>query len=76
MPRREPAGALAALRPAVTLALLMGLTWLTFQAVDFEPSFGDGRLAIFVGFVLLAASAAGTVAMSLGIPRITGALHG
>jgi hypothetical protein len=52
------------------LALLMGLTWLTFQAVD--PSFGDGRLAIFVGFVLLAASAAGTVAGSLGIPRVTG----
>jgi Kef-type K+ transport system membrane component KefB len=70
MPRKEPAGALAALRPAVTLALLMGLTWLTFQAVD--PSFGDGRLAIFAGFVLLAASAAGTVAVALGIPRITG----
>jgi Kef-type K+ transport system membrane component KefB len=68
--RKEPAGALAALRPAVTLALLMGLTWLTFQAVD--PSFGDGRLAIFAGFVLLAASAAGAVAVSLGIPRITG----
>jgi Kef-type K+ transport system membrane component KefB len=44
--------------------------WLTFQAVD--PSFGDGRLAIFVGFVLLAASAAGAVATAVGLPRITG----
>jgi Kef-type K+ transport system membrane component KefB len=54
----------------VTLALLMGLTWLTFRAVD--PSFGDGRLAIFVGFVLLAASASGTAAVAVGLPRITG----
>jgi len=69
-PRKAPVGAVGALRPAVTLALLMGLTWLTFQAVD--PSFGDGRLAIFVGFVLLAASAAGAVASALGVPRITG----
>lgn len=70
MPRKEPAGALGALRPAVTLALLMGLTWLIFQAVD--PSLGDGGLAIFVGFVLLAASAAGAVASALRLPRITG----
>ncbi|MGD8289268.1 MAG: cation:proton antiporter [Gemmatimonadota bacterium] len=61
---------MAALRPGVTLVLLMGLTWLTFQAVD--PSFGDGRLAIFVGFVLVSASAAGTVASAMGLPRITG----
>jgi Kef-type K+ transport system membrane component KefB len=68
--RKKPSGALAALRPAVTLALLMGLMWLTFQAVS--PSLGDGRLAIFVGFVLLSASAAGAVAAALGLPRITG----
>jgi len=68
--RKKPAGRHAALRPAVTLALLMGLMWLTFQAVD--PSFGDGRLAVFVGFVLLAASAAGSVAAAVGLPRITG----
>jgi len=49
----------------------MGLTWLTtFQAVS--PSLGDGRLAIFVGFVLLAASAAGAMASAVGLPRITG----
>lgn len=70
MQRGESVGALAALRPAVTLALLVGLTWLTFQAVN--PSFGDGRLAIFVGFVLLSASAAGAVASAMGLPRITG----
>lgn len=70
MTRSGPEAYLAALRPAVTLALLMGLTWLTFQAVD--PSFGNGRLAIFVGFVLLAASAAGAVSAAVGLPRITG----
>ncbi len=69
-PKKDPVDALRVLRPAVTLALLMGLMWLTFRAVD--PSFGDGRLAIFAGFVLLAASAAGTVASAVGLPRITG----
>jgi Kef-type K+ transport system membrane component KefB len=59
-----------ALRPAATLALLMGLMWLTFQAVS--PTLGDGRLAIFVGFVLLAASVAGSVAAAVGLPRLTG----
>ena len=67
---KGPASAVAALGAAVTLALLMGLTWLTFQAVS--PSLGDGRLAIFVGFVLLSASAAGAVASAVGLPRITG----
>ena len=59
-----------ALRPAVTLALLMGLMWLTSQSVS--PTLGDGRLTIFAGFVLLAASVAGTVAFESGLPRITG----
>ncbi|HSH76110.1 MAG TPA: cation:proton antiporter [Longimicrobiales bacterium] len=63
-------GVLGALRPAVMLVLLMGLTWLTFQAVS--PSLGDGRLTIFVGFVLLTASVAGSVASAIGLPRITG----
>jgi Kef-type K+ transport system membrane component KefB len=58
------------LRPAVTLALLMGLMWLTFRAVS--PTLGDGRLAVFVGFVLLAASVAGSLAAAVGLPRLTG----
>jgi len=48
----------------------MGLTWLAFQPVD--PSVTDGRLAMFVGFVLLAASLAGSVASTAGLPRLTG----
>ena len=66
---RPPRGG-GALRAAMTLALLMGLMWLTFQAVS--PTIGDGRLTIFAGFVLLAASVAGTVASASGLPRITG----
>ncbi len=66
----RPGDVAGALRPAVTLALLMGLMWLTFQAVS--PTLGDGRLTIFVGFVLLAASVAGSVAAGAGLPRITG----
>jgi Kef-type K+ transport system membrane component KefB len=48
----------------------MGLMWLTLQAVN--PTLGDGRLTIFAGFVLLAASVAGRVASEAGLPRITG----
>jgi Kef-type K+ transport system membrane component KefB len=66
----RPTSAVGALRPGVTLALLMGLMWLTFQAVS--PTLGDGRLSIFAGFVLLAASVAGAVAGATGLPRITG----
>jgi len=58
------------LRPVVTLAMLMGLMWLTFQAVS--PTMGDGGLTVFAGFMLLAASVAGTVASKAGLPRITG----
>jgi len=58
------------LRPAVTLVLLVGLTQLTFLAVP--PTLEDGRLAILLGFVLLSASVAGTLASGLGLPRITG----
>jgi Kef-type K+ transport system membrane component KefB len=58
------------LRPAVTLLLLFGLTWLSFQGVE---STGDGaRLAVLLGFVLLSASVAGTLAAAAGLPRITG----
>ncbi|MFQ5538182.1 MAG: cation:proton antiporter [Gemmatimonadota bacterium] len=61
---------LSVLRAAVTLALLFGMTWLSFRGV--EPTLEDGRLAILVGFVLLAASLAGKLAAEVGVPRITG----
>jgi hypothetical protein len=66
-PRRSIAGLV---RPAVTLLLLLGLTRLTFVVVP--PTVEDGRLAIFVGFVLLTASVAGSLASWVGLPRITG----
>lgn len=58
------------LRPAVTLGLLFGVTWLSFQGV--APTLEDGRLAVLVGFVLLSASVAGHLAAEVGLPRITG----
>lgn len=71
--RFKPAGAPGpgtVLRPAVTLALLMGVTWLTLRVGT--PTLEDGRSAIFLGFVLLSASVAGSLAAAVGIPRITG----
>lgn len=58
------------LRPAVTLGLLFGVTWLTFQGVT--PTLEDGRLAVLVGFVLLSSTVAGILAAEVGLPRITG----
>ena len=54
----------------MTLALLLGLTQLTFMVTP--SSLEDGRLAILLGFVLLSASVAGTLAADLGLPKITG----
>lgn len=58
------------LRPAVTLALLVGLTWLSFRVAP--ATLDDGRLAILLGFVLLAASVAGVLASAVGLPKLTG----
>ncbi|MDA0329452.1 MAG: cation:proton antiporter [Gemmatimonadetes bacterium] len=63
-------GIIPALRLVVTLALLVGLTWLTFEVAPAQVD--NGRLAIFLGFVLLAASVAGSLATEVGLPRITG----
>ncbi len=70
VPKFEEAASTRILRLLATLALLVGLTWLTTQTggVDFE----DGRLAVLVGFVLLAASVAGSLAAVTGLPRLTG----
>ena len=72
MPRvaRRKRGPVALLRPVATLALLCGVTWLTSQVAT--ASYENGRLAILVGFVLLAASAAGALANVVGLPRLTG----
>ncbi len=68
--RRDTKGATAVVRSAGTLALLFLLVWASFQGV--APSLEGGRLAVLVGFVLLAASVGGTLAAGLGLPRITG----
>ena len=70
-PARGPIAALPALlRPVATLALLFVVMWLTSQVA--AASYEDGHLAILVGFVLLAASAAGALASAVGLPRLTG----
>lgn len=58
------------MRLVVTLGLLVGLTWLTLEVAT--PELVNGRLAIFLGFVLLAASVAASLAAEVGLPRITG----
>jgi Kef-type K+ transport system membrane component KefB len=58
------------LRPAVTLLLLFGLAWLSFQGAP--SALENGKLAVLVGFVLLAASVGGALAAEAGLPRITG----
>jgi len=69
-PDAPSADALGWLRPSVTLVLLFGLVYLSFQGVT--PTLEDGQIAILLGFVLLAASVAGTLAASFGLPKITG----
>ncbi len=66
----RPRGPLTVLRPAVTLALLFGLTWLALQGA--APTLQGGQLALLVGFVLLSAAVAGTLATKAGLPRLTG----
>lgn len=68
--RRDATSVSAVARSGVLLALLFGLMWASFQGV--APSLEGGRLAVLVGFVLLAASVGGTLAAALGLPRITG----
>lgn len=58
------------LRPGMTLLLLFGVTWLSFRGA--LPTLEHGRLAVLVGFVLLAASLSGAIAATAGLPRITG----
>jgi len=67
---RPRPGSQGVLRPGVTLLLLFGLTWLSFQGV--APTLEGGRLSVLVGFVLLASSVAGALAAEVGLPRITG----
>jgi Kef-type K+ transport system membrane component KefB len=56
----------------VVLVLLFGITYVSFAAV--EPSFPGAEVAVLIGFVLLIASIAGSLASSFGLPRLTGFL--
>lgn len=65
-----PEGLRGLLRSAVTLALLFGLTWLSFNGV--VSTLEKGALTMLVGFVLLASSVSGVAAAEMGVPKITG----
>lgn len=69
-PVATPGAVMGVVRPAVTLLLLFGLTWLSFRVAP--ATLEHGRLAILLGFVLLSASVAGVLAAAAGLPRITG----
>ena len=56
----------------LTLLLLFGITFVTFAAT--EPAFPGAEVAVLIGFVLLIANVAGSLAASSGLPRLTGYL--
>jgi len=56
----------------LTLLLLFGITYVAFAAT--EPAFPGAELAVLIGFVLLIANVAGSLAASSGLPRLTGYL--
>jgi len=55
-----------------TLSLLFGVTYLSVMV--FQGDAPEERLTVLMGFVLLAASVAGSLARRVGLPRITGFL--
>jgi len=56
----------------LVLVLLFGITYVSFAAV--EPSFPGAEVAVLIGFLLLIANVAGSLASSFGLPRLTGFL--
>ena len=56
----------------VTLLLIFGLTFLTLRASPTQA--GVGEITLLIGFLLLVASVAGSLAASTGLPRLTGFL--
>ena len=57
---------------SLTLLLLFGITFVAFEAT--APAFPGAELAMLIGFVLLIANVAGSLAASSGLPRLTGYL--
>jgi Kef-type K+ transport system membrane component KefB len=55
-----------------TLALLFGVAFLSVMAYPSDAP--EDRLTVLMGFVLLAASVAGSLARTVGLPKITGFL--
>ena len=57
---------------SLTLLLLFGITFVAFAVT--EPSFPGADVAVLIGFVLLIANVAGSLAASSRLPRLTGYL--
>ena len=57
---------------SLTLLPLFGITFVAFVAT--EPAFPGAEVAVLIGFVLLIANVAGSLAASSELPRLTGYL--
>ena len=57
---------------SLTLLLLFGITYVALSAA--APAFPGAEVAVLIGFILLIANVAGSLAASSGLPRLTGYL--
>ncbi|MGD2121996.1 MAG: hypothetical protein PVJ76_09635, partial [Gemmatimonadota bacterium] len=57
---------------ALTLAILFGVAYLSVVVIQTDAP--EDRLTVLMGFVLLAATVAGSLAAQVGFPKITGFL--
>ena len=56
----------------LTLILLFGITYVVLSAT--APAFPGAEVAVLIGFILLVANVTGSLAASVGLPRLTGYL--
>ena len=56
----------------LTLVLLFGITYVVLSAT--APAFPGAEVAVLIGFILLVANVMGSLAASVGLPRLTGYL--
>ncbi len=65
-----PSTPVRVLNLSLTLLLVFGITWAA--ELFYSPGYEGGHLTVLMGFVLLAATLAGGLAASAGLPRLTG----